>query len=137
MQAIDLNKPGEKKKLIWASALGLGAIVVLWYVFFGFGSSTPSRTPSSNANTRAAASSTPARPQTAAERSAQNVSPAVADLAQYAPIKYDPTSYSAPEAKRNIFAYYVPPPKPSPTIQVSPTPPPPPPPLLLASVSPS
>lgn len=137
MQAIDLNKPGEKKKLIWAGALGLAALIVLWYVFFGFGGSSSTRTPNTNANTRAAATPTPARTQTAAQSSAQNVSPNVADLAQYAPIKYDPTSYNAPEATRNIFAYYVPPPKPSPTIQTTPTPPPPPPPLLLASVSPS
>lgn len=136
MQAIDLNKPGEKKKLIWAGALGLAAIIVLWYVFFGFGSSSSTRTPS-NANTRAAATSTPARTQTATQSSAQNVSPNVADLAQYAPIKYDPTSYNAPEATRNIFAYYVPPkPSPTPTIQAPPSPTPTPP-LLLASVSPS
>jgi hypothetical protein len=29
MQAIDLSKPGEKKKLIWAGALGLAAILVV------------------------------------------------------------------------------------------------------------
>lgn len=138
MQGIDLNKPGEKKKLIWASALGLGALIVLWYVFFGFGSSSPR--PTSNANTRAAAapSPTPARAQAGGgARTAQEVSPDVADMARYSPIEYQPTSYSAPEATRNIFAYYVAPPRPSPTIQASPTPTPPPPPLLLASISPS
>ena len=54
-----------------------------------------------------------------------------------APIEYVPASYNAPEAKRNIFAYYEPPVKtvPAPT---TPTPTPePPPPVLLASVSPS
>ena len=141
MQAIDLNKPGEKKKLIWAAALGLAALIVLWYVFFGFGSSSGTRTANSNsnANARAATSPTPARSQTgAATTSTQAVSPDVADLAQFAPIKYEPISYSAPEAKRNIFAYYVPPkPSPTPVVEASPTPPPPPPPLLLASVSPS
>jgi len=138
MQQIDLNKPGEKKKLIWASALGLAAIVVLWYVFFGFGSSSTPRTTNANANARAAASSTPARAQqTGSERPNQNASPAVADLALYAPIKWEPTSYNAPEAKRNIFAYYVPPPAPSPTIKEMPPSPTPTPPLLLASVSPA
>ena len=38
MQGIDLSKPGEKKKLIWAGALGLVAIVVLWWTFIGFDS---------------------------------------------------------------------------------------------------
>ncbi|HEX7295543.1 MAG TPA: hypothetical protein VF251_07305, partial [Pyrinomonadaceae bacterium] len=37
---IDLNKPGEKKKLIWAGVLGFVAIVFLWWTFFGFGSSS-------------------------------------------------------------------------------------------------
>ena len=30
MQVVDLNKPGEKKKLLIAAGLGLGAILVLW-----------------------------------------------------------------------------------------------------------
>jgi len=61
----------------------------------------------------------------------------VVDLARYTPIDYQPSSYSAPEVKRNIFAFYVPPPKPSPVPQESTASPTPPPPLLLASLSPS
>jgi hypothetical protein len=54
-----------------------------------------------------------------------------------APIEYVPSSYSAPEAKRNIFAYYEPPKAPV-VVPTTPTPTPtPPPPVLLASVSPS
>ncbi len=56
---------------------------------------------------------------------------------QLAPIEYVPSSYSAPEAKRNIFAYYEPP-KVTVAAPSTPTPTPePPPPVLLASVSPS
>ena len=43
MALVDLNKPGEKKKLIWAAVLGFVAIVFLWWTFFGFGSSSSSR----------------------------------------------------------------------------------------------
>ncbi|HEU4930769.1 MAG TPA: hypothetical protein VFT48_01760, partial [Pyrinomonadaceae bacterium] len=52
MQLVDLSKPGEKKKLLFAAALGLGAILVLWWALFGFGSST-------KPPTRATASPTP------------------------------------------------------------------------------
>ena len=133
MQAVDLTKPGEKKKLIWAAILGFVALIVLWWVFFGFGGSSNSNTP------RAAASPTPARTTGPGSRpqTNQTPSPDVANLALFAPIHYVPSSYSAPEARRNIFAYYVPPPTPPPAVrEVAPTPTPPPP-LLLASLSPS
>ena len=41
MKFFDPNNPNEKKKMIAAGALGLIAIIVLGYVFFG-GSSKPS-----------------------------------------------------------------------------------------------
>jgi hypothetical protein len=132
MQAIDLSKPGEKKKLIWAGALGLVAILVLWWVFFGFGGSS---NPNTTVRTAAAPTPTP-RTQPGATRP-NNLPPEVASLADYRPVEYAPTSYNAPEATRNIFAYYVAPPRPSPVVVESPTPTPPPPPVLLASVSPS
>lgn len=137
MQAVDLSKPGEKRKLIWAAILGLVAIVILWWALFGFGSSGNN----SNPTPRAAATPAPPRPGpgqgTQRPLQAQTVSPDVANLALFAPIEYQPSSYTAPEAKRNIFAYYVPPPPPAKVAQ-EPTPSPtPPPPLLLASLSPS
>ena len=139
MQAVDLTKPSERKKLIWAAILGLVAVVFLWWALIGFGSSKSPNTP------RAQATPPPSGPgsrtaQIAAATQQQNQTPSqnVLDLQQFAPIVYHPSSYSAPDVKRNIFAYYVPPAKPTPAPpQASPTPPPPPPPLLLASVSPS
>ena len=130
MQLVDLSKPGEKKKLILAALLGLGAILVLYWALFGFGSST--RPP-----TRATASPTPQQRNTVGTRPQQAPVAEVQNLATFAPVLYVPSSYSAPEARRNIFAYYEPPPKPV-TVPSTPTPTPePPPPVLLASVSPS
>ena len=132
MALVDLTKPGEKKKLIVAAVLGLGAIIVLYWVLIGFDSRpTPS--------TRTTASATPQRPATTTSRTAAPAAPApeVQNLAAFAPIDYQPSSYSAPEAKRNIFAYYEPPPKPVVAPATPPPTPTPPPPVLLASVSPS
>ena len=132
MPLVDLTRPGEKKKLIWAAALGFGAIIVLWWALFGFGSSTPTAT-------RATASPTPQRSTQVGQRAnvPVPVSPDVEDLTRYAELSYVPSSYSAPEARRNIFAYYVAPTPVQPVVVEKPPPPPPPPPILLASVSPS
>jgi hypothetical protein len=133
MALVDLTKPGEKKKLIFAAALGLGAILVLYWALIGF----DSRPPAPRTTT---ASATPQRPTTNTTRAAAAPLPASPDVlqaARMAPIDYVPSSYSAPEAKRNIFAFYEPPVKPQ-VIPQTPTPTPtPPPPILLASVSPS
>lgn len=130
MQLVDLSKPGEKKKLIFAAALGLGAILVLWWALFGFGGS-------SKPPTRAAASPTPPQRNTQGTPRQQAPVQEVQDLASIAPVEYVQSSYSAPEPRRNIFSYYDPP-KPAAVEKVTPTPTPPPPaPVLLASVSPS
>jgi IPT/TIG domain-containing protein len=134
MPAIDLNKPGEKKKLIWAAVLGLVAIIFLWWTFFGFGSNRSSR-----ATVRPTATPTPSRTTPGQNNAGNNdrPSPNVVDLAMIRPVNYEPPSYDAPEAKRNIFAYYVPP-KPIPSPKVEPTQvPTPTPPVLLASISPA
>jgi hypothetical protein len=132
MQVVDLNKPGEKKKLLIAAGLGLGAILVLWWALFGFGSSN-TRPP-----TRTTASATPQRntPGTSRPQAPAPVAE-VQTLATLTPVDYVQSSYSAPEPKRNIFSYYEPP-KVAPKEVVTPTPTPTPtPPILLASVSPS
>ncbi len=129
MQVIDLTKPGEKKKLLLAGGLGLGAILVLWWALFGFGSNTrPTRTTATATPQPRNTQSTPRQPVAA---------PEVQSLANFAPVDYVQSSYSAPEPKRNIFSYYEPP---APTVKTvaTPTPTPtPPPPILLATVSPS
>jgi hypothetical protein len=132
MQVVDLSKPGEKKKLLIAAGLGLGAILVLWWALFGFGSSStrpPARTTASTTPPPRNTQTTPRQqtPDREAQILAENL----------APVEFVQSSYSAPEAKRNIFSYYEPPkvqPKPVETPTPTPTPPPP---VLLASLSPS
>ena len=135
MQGIDLSKPGEKKKLIGAAVLGVVAIAVLWWALIGFDSGTPTTTPRPAPASDSAADAATAQTAT---RPGGTATAEVANLAQlFQPIKYEPSSYNAPEARRNIFAYYEPP-KVEPKAPSTPTPTPtPPPPVLLASVSPS
>ena len=137
MPLVDLNKPGEKKKLIWAAVLGLVSIIFLWWTFVGFGSSTPTR-----ATARPTASPNPQRASNGPGRQQNQPvndtpSQAVVDIARYQEIIYQPSSYEAPGAKRNIFAYYEPPPPPTPQPKIEEPSPTPPPPILLASISPS
>ena len=136
MQGIDLSKPGEKKKLIGAAVLGVVALAVLYWVLIGFDSDAPTSprpAPASPASAQRQPAQRPAQPSARAN----GTSDEVANLAAFRPITYEPSSYNAPEARRNIFAYYVPP-KPEVKAPSTPTPtPPPPPPVLLASVSPS
>ena len=134
MERIDLTKPGERKKLISAAVLGLVAIIVLWWTFIGFGSKTPTTA------TRTNPSSTPQR--AAAQQNTPppdgNVTPAVKNLEAFRELKWEPATYNATDAKRNIFAYYEPPaPKPSVGPAQPPSTPTPTPPVLLASVSPA
>jgi|SRR5437762_2229318 len=123
MQLFDPGNPNEKKKIIAAAVLGIGAILVLGYVFFGGSSSKP---PVSQ--TRAAATPTPKRPITPPEDGTGPQEP-------LAPV---PTSFTVPpvsETHRNIFGYYEPPP---PLVRAGPTPTPtPPPPVTISSLSPS
>ena len=130
MQLADLSKPGEKKKVIAAGALGLVAILVLWWTLIGFDSGKPTVV-------RPAASPTPARTQQARTNSNDTATAQVNNLLSFSEISYTPSSYNAPDARRNIFAYVEAPVKP-PVEPATPTPTPtPPPPVLLASLSPS
>jgi hypothetical protein len=135
MPLVDLNKPGEKKKLIWASVLGLVAVIFLWWTFIGFGSSSSSR-----ATVRPTPTPTPAPQRAGGQNNAPGngkASPAVLDYATIRPIDFQYSSYEAPEAKRNIFSYYEPPVRPTPPPKIETPSPPPPPPLLVASISPA
>jgi hypothetical protein len=132
MQATDIRNPGERNKLILAGVLGIVALLFLWWTFFGFGSS---KQPSP----RAAAQPTPsAVTRATTNRSTpQGVEPPPTDLNDLRPVRFDPVAVSAPEASRNIFVYYEPPP-PVQKASIIPTPTPTPiPPVLLASISPA
>ena len=133
MELADLSKPGEKKKLIWAAALGFLAILFLWWTFVGFGSAPAPSRPSNP--------SQPAQnaPRGVNQRAAveQSNSPQVINIADLVLPQHQIQVPVVPEPRRNIFAYYEPPkqvkvevPTPTPT----PTPPPP---VLLAAISPS
>jgi hypothetical protein len=100
-----------------------------------FGSSASQTTAKQNTNSRST--------RTAAVNEALRLTPEQVrqekqDLEPPQPIVYNPEVLAIPEAKRNIFAFYTPPPKPSPTalsaaaLQPTATPPT----LILASVSP-
>ena len=132
MQATDIRNPTERNKLILAGALGLVALLFLWWTFFGFGSS-------SNTGVQRPAGQSP---PSAANRVSSKLSP-TSVVEQNPPSEDDlrpvvyPRPVSAPEAGRNIFVYYEPPLK-EVKVPVTPTPTPTPtPPVLLANISPA
>jgi hypothetical protein len=130
MKFFDPNNPNEKKKMIAAGALGLVALIVLGYVFFG-GSSKPA----TNTNGIARTSPTPRPLTTGSQGLTEPPDDACSYCREVNPYGSIP---SVSEANRNIFAYYIPP---SPTPKLPPyipTPTPtPPPPLIASSLSPS
>ena len=124
MQLFDPNNPNEKKKIIAAAVLGVVALIVLGYLFLGGGSTQPTNRPT------ARSTPTPRRPNEPPPAEIEDVN--AADLQE---IVYNGTVVGAPEADRNIFAYYVPPPPP---VKQLPTPTPTPtPPLTVSNVSPA
>jgi hypothetical protein len=133
MQLSDIQNPAERKKLIWAGALGLIALVLLWWTFFGFGSSTNKVAPRRAANTSSPGDNRAilANPQPSPTEISDD------NLERLRPINFEISAPAIAEAKRNIFAYYEGPPKPIANPSV-PTPTPTPiPPVLLAGVSPA
>jgi hypothetical protein len=132
MQLSDIQNPNERKKLIGAGVLGLVAILLLWWTFFGFGSSAP------KVSQRPVTQPTPAVSRGGSNRVAPQTGAELSGLLdQLRPISYEHSIPVVPEARRNIFAYYEPP-KPVAVASVVPTPTPTPvPPVLLASLSPT
>jgi hypothetical protein len=123
----------DQKKIILAIGLGMLAVIALWWTFFGFGSK-----PKVVRNQQTQA---PAPPPTKVPTSAQTSQQAgdpngglTAD--QLRPVDWELAVPSVADARRNVFAYYVPP-TPTPTPLPPPPSPPPPPPILLAAVSPA
>jgi hypothetical protein len=138
MALFEGKTPSERNKLIVAIVLGALALLALSYMFFG-SSSTPQRT--QNTNTRAAGAT-----QTTTTTTSVNTTTVAspdqvrkdAELAPPRPIVFEMSTPAVPEAGRNIFAFYTPPPRPSPTPSILPSPsPPPPPPLVLSGISPT
>ena len=132
MQLFDPNNPNEKKKLIAAGVLGVVAMAVLGYVFFGGNSNKPA----TNRNTVAKSTPSPNRnvnnPNTAGPPDNPSDDPSL-----YQPVVYSGTYTAASEPNRNIFAYYEPPPPTPIPVTPPPTPTPTPtPPLTATTMSP-
>lgn len=133
MRTDNLSNPSERKKLIGAVVLGLLAVVLLWWTFFGFGSS------SSQTSQRATPTPTPSRAiRTATATQLEQPPESRGDLLdQLRPVNWEFSNPLVPEARRNIFVYYEPPP-PVEKVSIIPTPTPTPiPPVLLANLSPA
>src|SRR6267143_517203 len=130
MQLFDPKNPNEKKKLIAAAVLGVIAIVVLGYVFFG-GSS---KKPATNRPAVAMASPTPAK----IGKDQKPGDDTFEEVSFYQPVRPDMSVPAVSEPDRNIFAYYIPPPPtPTPEIRIPTPTPTPTPPLVASSLSPS
>jgi hypothetical protein len=127
MAAAEIRSSSDQKKLFWAIGLGIVAIIALWWVFIGFGSSQ--RPPVRNSSASSAATPSP-RNAPPSQRNQPEL-----NVFDVTPVEVGISRPLVPEPGRNIFAFYVPTPKPSP---LPPTPTPPEPPkILLASTSPS
>lgn len=133
MQVRDIQNSAERKKLIWAGALGIVALVLLWWTFFGFGGSSKqvAQRPPVNAVS-------PSNRVVSTQPEPSPITDVKDDiLERLRPINFETSAPAVAEAKRNIFAYYEPAPKPvgapsTPTPTPTPTPP-----VLLASLSPA
>jgi hypothetical protein len=139
MNLFEGKTPSERNKLIAAMALGVLAFASLAYMFFGSSSSPSSKNRNANSNKATQTQSSAAditTTQTTKLPSPSQVKSETESLSPPTPVVYPQTQYSAPEAGRNIFAFYVAPtPTPKAVVIATPTPPPPPP-LVLASLSP-
>jgi hypothetical protein len=138
------KSPSERNKLIAAMALGGMALLSLVYTFGGtFFGGSKARTVNVNVSPTPTASASPGA--RAANDTFQLPSQEMINQEWLiTPISYSGTGY-APEAGRNIFAFYEPPaptpyePTPEPvkmTPTPTPMPPPPPPPITVAFISP-
>lgn len=140
MALFEGKTPAERNKLIAAVAFGAIALVLLGRMFFG-GSDAPVRRAPNPGKGNPSIGTTQTTGATTANGA--NGDSAVDPTLQIPrEINYDinTASYSAPDAGRNIFAFYVAPtPQPKPSVVVeTPTPTPiPPPPLTLTAISPS
>jgi hypothetical protein len=141
MKLLEGKSPTEKKKIIAAGILGLIALVAL-YLAFGrtfFGGSSTAATAKNSPTPRPTAGSSSDRGDVAMPPVSEQNS-----VYESTPVLYTPGSAFAPDAGRNIFAFYEPPPPcrvncPSPTpppVIVKPATPAPTPPIMVNSVNP-
>ncbi len=128
MQLFDPKNPNEKKKIIAAAGLGVVAIAVLGYVFFG---GSPGSAP---ANVIVRATPTPAVPRPTTPGQTSDI---LDDQSIYQPVRYDGTAAPISDLNRNVFAYYEPTPTPVPEKPIPTPTPTPPPPLTVTSLAPS
>lgn len=138
MALLEGKTPAEQKKTIAAIALGAIAFISLSFMLFG-PSSTPAKKSSQNTNSPTAKASPSPRPPVGDRVGGNEELP---DEVFLRPVSFEDKPLSIPEANRNIFAYYEPPPQTKPSTEVvTPTPIPTPslpqPNMLLASVSPT
>lgn len=139
MASTEVNPKSERKKMIAAIVLGIGALITLYLAFFSSPSKPTTMTPATQRNANGATLA----PRAPGSDGSASLTPITmreeASPLPPSPVPLEDTPPPAiPETGRNIFAFYVPPPKPVQT--PTPVPPPsptPPPPVQLSSVSPS
>ncbi len=142
MKLFEGKTPTERNKIIAAIALGVTALLALTYTFSGMfvGSKTTvsvstSPTPKTSASPKSGDTQNTTLPTVDETNSLYTTTPVI----------YNPNKFYAPDAGRNIFAFYEPP-VPTPYIAppqiektpkpIPPTPPPPPPPISLGFITP-
>jgi len=137
MALFEGKTPAERNKMI--AAIVLPALAFLFVLRMLFGGSGPSRpaAANTNANRKTTTANSNRAPGPAAEETADN-----GDFLLMREIRFEAPAYGDASSGRNIFAFYVPPPKPvgppagaTPVEVAQPTPPPPPP-ILLSALAP-
>lgn len=124
MKLFEGKTPAEKNKIIAASVLGAMAVLAIGYNIIGL---YPSRK-TTTVNVTASPSPT-ASPRTSTDAATIPDNEAINFEYTTTPIVYTPSAFYAPDAGRNIFAFYEPPPptpySPTPIVIKTPTPLPP------------
>lgn len=111
------------------------AIVLLWWTFIGFGTSTKKISPTTSRDLKPSIGNRPAGSSTVQPQTVVELKGDLLD--QLRPVRWESSLPYVQEPKRNIFVYYEPPiPVVRPSIIPTPTPTPTPP-VLLASLSPA
>jgi hypothetical protein len=136
MAVAAVKSQNEQKKMIIAIALGVLALIALWWTFFGFGGGSSKPQPQSQQRGTPLAKSSPVPGKVPDPPVLPGPAAVTPNDLTVLPVSWQQPR--VPEPGRNIFAFYVkPPPSPTPTAPPQTPTPTPTPPVLLASVSPS